>query len=140
MSEEKTVSRPKQLWSNALKAVKGDNTQQLVEDFTAEMTLVAEGLCEDQARLRQAVEEARREQDRSAQHVDSELQAIESALQEHQRDTERCLKDMGRRLSALESKVPQKQGKQAGLMRQATALVGMVCITVLLVTVLKLFL
>lgn len=140
MSEEKTVSRPKQLWSNALKAVKGDNTQQLVEDFTAEMTLVAEGLCEDQARLRQAVEEARREQDRSAQHVDSELQAIESALQEHQRDTERCLKDMGCRLSALESKVPQKQGKQAGLMHQATVLVGMVCITVLLVTVLKLFL
>lgn len=139
MSEEKTVSKPKQLWNSALKAVKGDSTQQLVEDFTAEMTLVAEGLCEDQARLRQAVEDTRREQDRSAQHVDSELQALESTLQEHQRETERRLKDMGRRLAALESRAPQRNGKQPGLMRQATVLVGMVCITVLLVAVLKLF-
>lgn len=139
MSEEKTVSKPKQLWNSALKAVKGDSTQQLVEDFTAEMTLVAEGLCEDQARLRQSVEDTRREQDRSAQHVDSELQALESTLQEHQRETERRLKDMGRRLAALESRAPQRNGKQPGLMRQTTVLVGMVCITVLLVAVLKLF-
>lgn len=139
MSEEKTVSKPRQLWSSALKAVKGDSTQQLVEDFTAEMTLVAEGLCEDQARLRQAVEDARREQDRAAQHVDSELQALESSLQEAQRDTERRLNELSRRVSALESKVPARRGSQAGLMRQVTVLVGMVCITVLLVTVLKFF-
>ncbi len=139
MSEEKTVSKPRQLWSSALKAVKGDSTQQLVEDFTAEMTLVAEGLCEDQARLRQAVEDVRREQDRAAQHVDSELQAIESSLQEAQRDTERRLNELSRRVSALESKTPTRRGSQAGLMRQVTVLVGMVCITVLLVTVLKFF-
>lgn len=140
MSEEKTVSKPKQLWSNALKAVKGDSTQQLVEDFTAEMTLVAEGLCEDQARLRQTVEAARREQDRAAQHVDSELQALEGAIQENQRDMERRLDEMARRLSALEGKTTARPTKQAGLMQQATVLVGMVCLTVLLVTVLKLFL
>lgn len=139
MSEEKTVSKPKQLWSSALKAVKGDSTQQLVEDFTAEMTLVAEGLCEDQSRLRQSVEDVRREQDRSAQHVDSELHALECAIQEGQRETERRLDELSRCLSALENKTPQKRTKQAGIMQQATVLVAMVCITVLIVAVLKLF-
>lgn len=139
MSEEKTVSKPKQLWNSALKAVKGDNTQQLVEDFTAEMTLVAEGLCEDQARLRQSVEDARRELDRSAQHVDSELHALECSIQENQRETERRLDELSRRLSALESKAPQRRSKQAGVMQQVTVLVAMVCITVLVVTVLKFF-
>lgn len=139
MSEEGTVSKPKQLWSSALKAVKGDSTQQLVEDFTAEMTLVAEGLCEDQARLRQAVEEAAREQDRAKQHADSELRALESTLQENQRDTERRLEELSRRLSALESRPQPKASKPAGLMRQATVLVAMVCMTALLIAVLRLF-
>ena len=52
MSEEKTVSKPRQLWDSAVKAVKGGGTEQLIETFTAERTLVAEGLCEDQTNLR----------------------------------------------------------------------------------------
>ena len=39
MSEEKTVSKPRQLWDSAVKAVKGGGTEQLIETFTAEMTL-----------------------------------------------------------------------------------------------------
>lgn len=49
--DEKMPSKPRQLWSQALRAVKGDQTQTLVEQFTSEMTLVAEGLVEDQAGL-----------------------------------------------------------------------------------------
>ena len=53
MEEENAiVSKPKKIWNDALKAVKGENTNQLIEQFTAEMTLVAEGLCEDQNKLR----------------------------------------------------------------------------------------
>ena len=33
--EEKLPGKPKKLWDQALKAVKGDNTQALVEQFTA---------------------------------------------------------------------------------------------------------
>ena len=44
------------LWNQALKVVKGDSLNDMVEQFTQEMTLVAEGLCEDQARLRRAVD------------------------------------------------------------------------------------
>ena len=62
--EEKNVAKPRKIWDNALRAVKGENTMQVVENFTAEMTLVAEGLCEDHGRLRKAVEDMESEQDR----------------------------------------------------------------------------
>ena len=39
MSEEKTVSKPRQLWDSAVKAVKGGGTEQLIETFTAEMIM-----------------------------------------------------------------------------------------------------
>lgn len=139
MSEEKNVSRPMQLWNSALKAVKGDSTQQLVEQFTAEMTLVAEGLCEDQARLRQSVEELRREDDRHAQRLASEVQAIDATLRENQRENDRRLEDMQRRLAALESKANSRLRKERSWLSQVTLLVGIVCGTWLLVTVLNLF-
>ena len=139
MSEEKNVSKPMQLWNNALKAVKGDSTTQLVEQFTAEMTLVAEGLCEDQARLRQAVEELRRGEDRTAQKFASEVEAIETAIRENQRDTDRRLDDMNRRLEAIESKQHSRKSKQLGLVQQLTILAAIVCGSWIIVTILNLF-
>lgn len=139
MSEEKAVSKPKQLWNSALRAVKGDSATQMVEEFTAEMTLVAEGLCEDQARLRQAVEELRREDDRNAQRMTSEVQALETALQENQRDTERRLDALASRLAALEGKAVRRKGKEKNWLGQVTLLAAIVCGTWLLVTVLRLF-
>lgn len=139
MSEEKNVSKPMQLWNNALKVVKGDSTQQLVEQFTAEMTLVAEGLCEDQARLRQSVEELRREDDRHAQRLTSEVQAIDATLRENQRENDRRLEDMQRRLAALEGKVNSRLRKERGWLSQVTLLVSILCGTWLLVTILNLF-
>lgn len=139
MSEEKNVSKPMQLWNNALKAVKGDSTAQMVEEFTSEMTLVAEGLCEDQARLRQSVEELRREEDRSAQRLTSEVQAIETAIRENQRDTDQRLDDMQRRLTALENRANSRSKKNDGIIRQLTMLASIICGTWLLVTILNLF-
>ena len=51
------MAKPKKIWNDALKMVKGEDSTQLIESFTAEMTLVAEGLCEDQNRLRGEVNE-----------------------------------------------------------------------------------
>ena len=138
VSEQKNVSKPLQLWNNAVKAVKGENTGALVEQFTAEMTLVAEGLCEDQARLRQAVEDLRREQDAAAQSLRSEQLAIDSTIRENQRDIDKRLDDISRRLSALE-KGKARQGKHSHILNRATVLVSIVCGTWLLVTILNLF-
>lgn len=140
MAEEKNISKPVQLWNQAVKAVKGDNAAQMVEAFTAEMTLIAEGLCEDQARLRKAVETLCREQERQDQSATSEISALEKMLQEHQRDTDRRLADMKRRLDALEHRQSKRKSLwQMNWMSQAILLAGIVCGSWVLVTILNLF-
>ena len=148
MPEDKTVSKPAQLWNSALRAVKGETTGQLVEQFTSEMTLVAEGLCEDQARLRKSLEDLQREQDRAAQCIRSDVQALESALQERERDTDRRLDDLSRRLSAIESRQKAIESEKTsrrdrhdktGLIRQLTVLAAIIAGAWVIVTVLNLF-
>ena len=133
--------KPRTLWESALKVVKGDSTEQLVEQFTAEMTLVAEGLYDDQARLKREVELLRQEQDRLSQRVGSEQQAQEAALMEAQRDLDRRLDDFAHRLSAMEAKLSAKPRKMKmdGLMGQLTVLACIVCGSWVLVTILNLF-
>ena len=50
------VQATKDFFGNALSTVKGKDLNVLVEDFSSEMTLVAEGLSEDQARLHELCE------------------------------------------------------------------------------------
>ena len=137
MSEEKNISKPLQLWNQAVKAVKGDTAGQMVEQFTAEMTLVAEGLCEDQARLRKSVEDLARMQERSGQSLSSEIAALENTMREHQRDTDRRLEELYRRLNAMEGKKKKESGKPSW-MNQAILLVSIVCGSWVLVTILQL--
>ena len=78
MEEEKTITeKPKKLWDGALKMVKGENPNQLIEQFTAEMTLVAEGLCEDQTKLRREVDDMMTQEDRRIQKLESRIELLE---------------------------------------------------------------
>ena len=145
MSEEqKTPRKPRQLWNSAVKAVKGESTEQLVEQFTAEMTLVAEGLCDDQGRLRKEVTALRTDYDRLEQRLQSEQQAQESTLMETQRDIDRRLDEVTRRLAALEKAQSARQQKEAkgkrpqNLISQLTVLAGIIAGAWILVTVLNL--
>lgn len=145
MSEEqKTPSKPRQLWNSAVKAVKGESTEQLVEQFTAEMTLVAEGLCDDQGRLRKEVTALRTDYDRLEQRLQSEQQAQESTLMETQRDIDHRLDEVTRRLAALEKAQSARQQKEAkgkrpqNLISQLTVLAGIIAGAWILVTVLNL--
>ena len=143
MAEEKTVSKPIQLWNSAVKAVKGDNTHQLVEEFTSEMTLVAEGLCEDQARLRQAVDDLSVEHDRVNQRTRSEVEALETTIRETQRDLDKRMDELSRRMDAFETRekaLAQKKDKAPqGMIRQLTVLVSIIAGAWVLVTILNLF-
>ena len=147
MSEGNDVlSRPKQLISQALKKVRGENTLQLVEDFTSEMTLVAEGLCEDQGKLRTSLEDMRRDQDRTSQDLKSQIDVMEKALDENQKDTERRLTELTRRLDAMENLTKRQEHKLFGklsvngsFMQQLTVLVSIVAGSWVLVTILNLF-
>ena len=139
MAEEQ--KKPRTLWESALKVVKGDSAEQLVEQFTAEMTLVAEGLYDDQARLKREVELLRQEQDRLSQRLQSDTQAQEASLMEAQRDIDRRLDEFSRRIAAMEAKAAAKpkKGKWDTLMGQATVLACIVCGSWVLVTILNLF-
>ena len=131
------------LWNQALKAVKGDSTNELVEQFTQEMTLVAEGLCEDQARLRKAVDGLIREADGQRAKSEQDYQDLLRRLEENQMDAHRRLDELSRRISALEKPVQkEKHGKfhlGSDVISRLTILAGIVCGTWLIVTILNLF-
>ena len=142
MSEEKTVSKPRQLWDSAVKAVKGGGTEQLIETFTAEMTLVAEGLCEDQTNLRRELAQVRSLAEKLEARADNEQEVLDTTLREHQKETDRRLDELSRRLNARESKASKLEGKQKrekNLISQLTLLAGIIAGAWVIVTVLNLF-
>ena len=104
MTEEKTLTeKPKKtLWDGALKMVKGENTNQLIEQFTAEMALVAEGLCEDQTKLRREVDDLTIQEDRRIQKLESRIDLLESSLDEERKAHDKDVTELRNRLSPLE--------------------------------------
>ena len=139
--EEKT-NKPS-LWNQALKVVKGDSTTELVEQFTQEMTLVAEGLCEDQARLRRAVDGLVKENEGQRAKSEQDYQEVLRQLDNHQRDMKQKLDELSRRVSALEK--PAAKEKKAKLrvggdiIGSLTILAGSICGSWIIVTLLRLF-
>jgi len=123
-----TVEKPKKLWDGALKMVRGDNTAQLVENFTAEMTLVAEGLCEDQTVLRREVDRMISEEDRRIQALQTQLDAAESSIEEERRAHDQDVTELRNRLAALEKKANSKpvkeKSRKGNIIRDLTILVA----------------
>ena len=145
MEEEKTLAteKPKKttLWDGALKMVKGENTNQLIEQFTAEMTLVAEGLCEDQTKLRREVDDMTTQEDRRIQKLESRISLLETSLEEERKAHDRDLTELRSRLSPLEkqsSKTVVKEKKKAGsIIRDLTWLVGIAAAAWVIVTIIN---
>ncbi len=141
MQTEEKTNKPS-LWNQALKVVKGDSTTELVEQFTQEMTLVAEGLCEDQARLRKAVDGLIREADGQKAKSEQDYQDVLRQLDAHQRDTKQQLDELSRRVAALEKPAKGKKSKgplSGDVIGRLTILAGIICGTWVIVTILKLF-
>ncbi len=145
MEDEKTLAEKQQkkptLWDGALKMVKGDNTNQLIEQFTAEMTLVAEGLCEDQTKLRREVDDMTTQEDRRIQKLESRIELLETSLEEERKARDNNLTELRNRLSTLEkqaSKPPVKEKKKAGsIIRDLTWLVGIAAAAWVIVTIIN---
>ena len=142
MSEDKNVSKPRKLWDSAVKAVKGGSTEQLVETFTSEMTLVAEGLCEDQNNLRKELAQVREMAEKLEQRADNEQEVLDTTLRENQKEIDRRLDELTRRMNALEAKAAKQDGKlkrEKNLISQLTLLAGIIAGAWVIVTVLNLF-
>ena len=124
---------------------RGDDTQQLVEAFTSEMTVVAESLCDDQSQLRKNVEDVRRESESNRQNLQDALDMLERTLDENQKEMDRRLTDLGRRMDALEKNGKKKElhiGKWKmpdGFMPQLIVLASIIAGAWVLVTILNLF-
>ncbi len=126
------INKPKKLWNDALKMVKGENTTQLVEQFTAEMTLVAEGLCEDQNKLWGEVDRMLSAEDQRIQKLDARIGELESVLEEQQQENDRIVTELRNRLSALEkqnareereARAQKEKKKQRNTIRDITTLI-----------------
>ena len=148
MEEEKTLTAEKTkkptLWDGALKMVKGENTNQLIEQFTAEMTLVAEGLCEDQTKLRREVDGLMTQEDQRIQKLQSRIDLLETSLEEERKAHDRDVTELRNRLSPLEkqaAKAPAKDRKKAagGVIKGLTVMVSIAAAAWVIVTVLNVF-
>ncbi|MBR3428900.1 MAG: hypothetical protein IKG87_02260 [Clostridia bacterium] len=143
-AQTETAEKPrKSIWNGALKMVRGENTAQLIENFTAEMTLVAEGLCEDQSTLRRDTERMISEDDRRIQKLQSRIDVIETSQEEERKAHDSDLTELRKRLAALEKKAnskPEKEkSKRGSLIRDLTVLVSIAAAAWVIVTVINKF-
>ena len=145
MSEETNLAEKTKkptLWDGALKMVKGENSTQLIEKFTAEMTLVAEGLCEDQTKLRREVDDLFSQEDRRDQKLDSRITLLESTLEEERNAHDRDVTELRSRLSALEkkAKAPVREKRKFGsVITGLTVMVAIAAAAWVIVTVINEF-
>lgn len=143
-AQTETAEKPrKSIWNGALKMVRGENTAQLIENFTAEMTLVAEGLCEDQSTLRRDTERMITEDDRRIQKLQSRIDVMETSQEEERKAHDNDLTELRNRLAALEKKAnskPEKEkSKRGSLIRDLTVLVSIAAAAWVIVTVINKF-
>jgi hypothetical protein len=142
MLTEEKVTKPS-LWNQALKVVKGDSVSEMVEQFTQEMTLVAEGLCEDQARLRRAVDGLIKETDGQRSKSEQDYQELLRQLNENHKDNKARLDELSCRIAALEKPAPKAKKSMLDLgsdvIGRVTLLASIVCGSWIIVTILRLF-
>ncbi len=133
---------------------KSQDMGSLIEEFTGEMTLVAEGLSQDQDRLDRRCEILEARQAESEERLGMRLDEI-IARNEETRDT---LREMDRRLQKIEEKQKKLEERQekaekarkdenekksylsdrwAGVLRQATWLFGILCGAWVIVTIIN---
>ena len=139
------AEKPKKLWDGALKMVRGDNTAQLIENFTAEMTLVAEGLCEDQSKLRREVDHMQSEEDRRIQRLESKIDMVDSSLDEEKTSHDQALTELRNRLAALEKKAAKDTGRKdrkgdRNRIRDLTWLIGVAGVVIIAILLIRHFL
>ena len=115
------------VWAQAMRFLRGGDTAALLERFTREATMVAEGLCEDQARLRQAVDSLSARSQEEQAHIAETLRAMDARLTE-----------LSVRVAELERKRSKRRATSWKGLGRAGRFAAMLCGTALLVAVLRL--
>ena len=131
------IKKPGELIGGALQALKGPDVQNLVESFTNEMTVVTEGLYDDQMRLRKEVEALSAQQAILSRQLLDGREDLQRQWEQSQKELISRLNDMQKRLQALEAN-KGRQGKKNGILSQVTVLAAIVAGAWIIVTLLNL--
>lgn len=121
------IKRSKDFIQGAVDSITGKDLPVLVEDFTREMTIVAEGLAEDQARLAAALQLQGEGQDQLSEKV---------------RQAEKRLGELERQVADLQKKAQRKREGRPGLsqiLRQATWLAAILAGAWVITTLVRTF-
>jgi len=134
---------------NTFNSLKGKDINKAVEEFTSEMTIVCEGLSEDQEMLRKEVENASAQLTILEENARSNRANAENGISELRKTVEKIQKklnvidDLQLKIAELEKtfKTQQKEKKQGltAILRQATWLVGIAAGAWIITTILKMF-
>ena len=133
------VQSAKQFMSGVFNPLKGKDLGQLVEDFTSEMTLVAEGLSEAQQKLFRETDKL------SAQQTELEQRLLDGL---HDADVEnkelrKQVQSLTARLDKAEKLIAEKKLKKSdgllSIIRQATWLVAIFSAAWVIVTIIRAF-
>ena len=119
---------------NTFNSLKGKDLNQAVDEFTSEMTLVIEGMSEDQVKLRCDTDEALAK----LTILENDLAEQNDAHREELAKMRKTVEALEKRLHALEK--PDKKGKRATLstvLRQVIWLALIVCGSWIVVTLLN---
>jgi Flp pilus assembly protein TadB len=121
------IQRSKDLLDTAVGGLKGKDMNLLVDEFTSEMTLVAEGLSEDLIRTQQQVEQL------SASQTLEEAERLVLAER---------LEELQRRVQTLEKgqeKALARKGTLTGVLRQITVIAAILAAAWVITALLKTF-
>ena len=108
------LEKSKDFFQSAVDSISGKELPRLVEEFTRDMVVIAEGLSEDQAALRDALAIQGEEQDE---------------LSERLREQEKKLNDLQKKVDALTLRNEKRKKGETGLvyiLRQATWLAAVI--------------
>ena len=133
------VQQAKDFMNGVLSPLKGKDVGQLVEDFTSEMTLVVEGLSEDQTKLAQETQQLSAQQTELEQRLLDGLHDADVSAGEMKKE----IASLRARLDKAEKQLQEKKTKKAdgiaGILRQATWLAGILAGAWIIVTIINFF-
>ena len=106
------VQATKDFFGNALSTVKGKDLSTLVEDFSSEMTLVAEGLSEDQAKLHELCQSVAAQQTIDREELDQAIGQVSDTMasaNERIGVLETAVQKLQKTLEQIEKKTEEKK-------------------------------
>ncbi len=131
------IHSAKDFVNNIFQPLKGKDLNLAVEEFTSEMTLVIEGLSEDQERTAQQVDQLSARQTILEESLLSRLEETELALSDAQKEMKALQKKLEKAEKAAADKKISKVSGFTGMLRQATWLVGIAVGGWIIVTLIK---